>query len=143
MKNFKDKFESYLKSKELKLTRPRKIILETVVDTDEHFDAESIYDQIKEKHKGVSKATVYRTIPLLIDAGLIRHAMRENFTDMYELVYGQPRHFHFICSECGKVIEEDVAEIESDFKKLAVLHNFQVRDFLVNIYGICENCRHR
>ena len=134
-------FEKYLVSKDLKLTKPRKIILDTVFATHEHFNVDGLYDQIRKKHKDVSRATIYRTIPLLIESGLIKQSLRCLAKDHYEHTYGHDRHLHFICEKCGKIIEVESKETESILNKLAKIHNFAIKEYNVGAKGLCKKCR--
>ena len=61
-------FINFLKEKGLKLTSPRRIIMEAVFQNHDHFDIETLYDQIRKEHEDVSRATIYRTVPLLVEA---------------------------------------------------------------------------
>ena len=134
-------FEKYLQSKELKLTQPRKIILNAVFSTHEHFNVDELYDQIRKKHKDVSRATIYRTIPLLMEAGLIKQSLRCLAKDHYEHTYGHNRHFHLICEKCGKIIEVESKETENILNKLAKKHNFNIKEYNVGAKGICKKCK--
>ena len=134
-------FEKYLISKDLKLTKPRKIILDTVFATHEHFNVDGLYDQIRKKHKDVSRATIYRTIPLLVEASLIKQSLRCLAKDHYEHTYGHDRHLHLICEKCGKIIEVESKEEESILNKLAKIYNFDIKEFNVGAKGLCKKCR--
>jgi len=123
-------FHEYLQKKGLKLTKPREIILEEVFYTKKHFNVDELYDQIKRKYDNVSRATVYRTIPLLIEANLIKNALRCAAKDHYEHIYGSVNHFHLVCKQCGKIIEEDLNEVEEVLQKYAELHNFKIEEFI-------------
>ena len=136
-------FEKYLVSKGLKLTKPRKIILDTVFATHEHFNVDGLYDQIRKKHKDVSRATIYRTIPLFIESGLIKQSLRCLAKDHYEHIYGHGRHLHLICEKCGKIIEVESKEAESILNKLAKKHNFNIKEFNIGAKGLCKKCRNK
>ncbi len=133
-------FEKYLVSKDLKLTKPRKIILDTVFATHEHFNVDELYDKIRKKHKNVSRATIYRTIPLLVESGLIKQSLRCLAKDHYEHTFGHDRHLHLICEKCGKIIEVESKEAENILNKLAKTHNFDIKEFNVGAKGICKKC---
>lgn len=134
-------FHEFLQAKGLKLTKPREIILEEVFLTHKHFNVDELYDQIREKHDNVSRATVYRTIPLLVEANLIKNALRCAAKDHYEHIYGHAKHLHFICNKCGKIMEEEISEMESALRKLAAKHNFQIEEFNIGAKGLCAQCR--
>ncbi len=101
-----DKLDAYLEKKNLRRTPQRQEIVEVVFSSDEHFMAEELVDRVRKKNPQSSRATVYRTINLLIDAGLLHEIdlgddnkhYDPNFTDM-------PDHAHLICVDCGKVLE--------------------------------------
>ena len=134
-------FGNFLKIKDLKLTKPRKIILDTVFATHEHFNVDELYDQIRKKHKDVSRATIYRTIPLLVESGLIKQSLRCLAKDHYEHTYGHGRHLHLICEKCGKIIEVESKEAERILNKLAKKHSFHIREFNIGAKGICNKCQ--
>ncbi|MDY6915013.1 MAG: Fur family transcriptional regulator [Candidatus Cloacimonadota bacterium] len=134
-------FRNFLKSKGLKLTQPRRIILNTVFSTHEHFNVDALYDIIRKKHKNVSRATIYRTMPLLIEAGLIKQALRCQAKDHYEHIFGHRSHLHFICDKCGKIIEKESKDVERLIKKLAADSDFTIREFNVGAKGLCKGCR--
>lgn len=133
-------FRTFLQKKGLKLTKPREVILEEVFLTHEHFNVDDLYDQIRAKNDNVSRATVYRTIPLLVEAKLIKNALRCAAKDHYEHIYGHDRHLHLICNSCGEIIEAKISEIEVTLKKIAKEHNFQIADYNVGARGTCQNC---
>ena len=99
MKKEKELYRDFLKSKNLKLTKPRLIIMEAVFENHEHFNVDDLYEQIKKKHKNVSRATIYRTVPLLVESGLIKQSLRCESKDIYEHTYGHENHLHFICEK--------------------------------------------
>lgn len=140
MENFEKVFENYLRSRSLKMTRPRKIILEAVFETHDHFDVDNLYDLIRKEHKDVSRATIYRTIPLLIEAGLIKQSLRCQAKDQYEHIYGHSHHLHFLCVECGKIIEAESKEVEALIDKIAEEKLFKIKDFELGAKGYCSKC---
>jgi Fur family ferric uptake transcriptional regulator len=140
MKEHEIIFEQYLRKKGLKLTSTRKIILTTVFDLHEHFDVDLLYEQIRKTEYNVSRATIYRTIPLLIEAGLVKQAVRSYAKESYEHVFGHPKHLHLVCEECENVIEEDVAPFAEIIAELGQKNEFKIRDYTICIKGLCSNC---
>ncbi len=140
MKDEKKIFEEYLRDNDLKLTMTRQIILSTVFSLHAHFDVDELYDIIKETAHKVSRATIYRTIPLLVDAGLVKAAVRSDGKERYEHVFGHDKHLHMICEVCGKIHEASTKEFERLIKKMAKAHNFHVEDFSIGIRGKCDDC---
>jgi len=141
MKEYEKIFKEYLYKRGLKLTLPRKIIIDYIFKTHDHFDADTIYTQIRSRHKNVSRATVYRTIPLLIDAGLIRQSFRHNGKDYYEHIYGHDNHLHFFCNNCHSVIEINSDKFEPVMEQLSKKINFQIKEYKIEILGLCKKCR--
>ncbi|MDN5353966.1 MAG: Fur family transcriptional regulator, ferric uptake regulator [Candidatus Cloacimonadota bacterium] len=134
-------FRDFLKTKGLKLTKPRRIILNAVFSTHEHFNVDALYDIIRKRHKNVSRATIYRTMPLMIEAGLIKQALRCQAKDHYEHIFGHKSHLHFICDKCGKIVEKESKQVEKIIKDLAETEGFEIREFNVGAKGLCADCR--
>ena len=109
-----DVFRRFLRSKDLKITRQREILLRRIFEGSEHFSAESLEDRVK--GDGISKATIYRTLQLLLEAELIAEASIEDDRRFYEHIFGRQPHDHIVCIDCRKVFEFDgsaLAEIEN------------------------------
>lgn len=140
MKNADKVFEVFLKQKGLKLTLSREIVLDVVLAQKGHFDVDTIYEEIKRKYKNVSKATIYRTIPLLIEARFIKKVLPCYETDCYETIFNQPNHLHFICIKCGKIIEMPSTDLERIYMDLAKDIGFKILDYNFGAKGICKEC---
>ena len=134
-------FKDYLQKHELKLTKPRQIILEEVFNTHKHFNVDQLYDQIKGKHTNVSRATIYRTLPLLEEANLIKNALRCEAKDHYEHIYGHEKHLHLICKKCGTIIEAEITDIEALLNKIADAKKFSIDEYNVGARGLCAKCK--
>jgi len=133
-------FRDYLEKKGLKLTSPRKKILEAVFAIHEHFNAEELYGRIKSHSQGISLATVYRTLPLLLEAGLVQHALRSAGRERYEHIYGHPKHIHWLCRSCGSLVETDLQSVDPLIAELAKSLNFKEEDIELSIRGLCWKC---
>ncbi len=141
MKKETELYGDYLKSKNLKMTKPRLVIMQAVFENHEHFNVDDLYEQIKKKHKNVSRATIYRTIPLLVESGLIKQSLRCESKDIYEHIYGHENHLHFICNGCGKITESGFEEIAKLVAELAEKENFKISEYNLGARGLCKNCR--
>ena len=141
MKNEKVLYREYLKSKNLKLTKPRCVILAAVFENHGHFNVDELYEQIRKKHKNVSRATIYRTIPLLIESGMIRQSLRCESKDIYEHTYGNENHLHFICTNCGKIIETSFSKVADQIDKLAKNEGFEITEYSLAARGLCKKCK--
>ncbi len=98
-------FRRFLKSQDLKYTQERADVLDAIISRDDAFEAEELLLDLRARNHDVSKATVYRTLRLLIDAGIITQSLFDSKQSQYELLYGrQPRDF-MVCMKTGKRIE--------------------------------------
>src|SRR5437879_5633301 len=95
----------YLKTKNLRPTKERFLLLDQIMHTNGHFDADELFASLARKGLKASRATVYNTLDLLVHCGLIsKYRFAENHS-RYEKAFGRPRHDHLICLECGEIIE--------------------------------------
>lgn len=133
-------FSEYLGKKGLKLTSPRRQILEAVFGLHEHFNAEELYARIKTTTEGISLATVYRTIPLLREAGLVQHALRSEGRERYEHIFGHPKHIHWLCRKCGALMETDLNTLSKAVEEQAKALQFTPEDIELSIRGLCWKC---
>ena len=134
-----DKFREYLEVRKLKCTGERVRMVEHVFEKHNHFFADQLIASMDEKGLRVSRSTVYRTLKLLVEAGLLRQL---EFGDRmaYEHDYGYPQHEHLYCEQCGAVIEfisEDLMKLLDDVCRKrrfrATMHQLIIR-------GVCESC---
>ncbi|PKN73459.1 MAG: hypothetical protein CVU50_01715 [Candidatus Cloacimonetes bacterium HGW-Cloacimonetes-3] len=140
MQDYEKIFKAFLAGKGLKLTMPRRYILEEVFRLHEHFNAEDLYAKVKLVTRDVSLATVYRTLPLLMEAGLVQHALRSSGRDRFEHIYGHPKHVHWLCRNCGAIQETDLQALMPVIKKQADAIRFKTDDIELSIRGICWKC---
>ena len=129
----------YLMKNGHRKTPERYAILETVYTISGHFDIDELYRYMAEKEKfRVSRATLYNTIDLLIDAGLvIKHQFGNS--SQYERAYKNETHHHMICTSCGKVTEfsDENLRIAIEQTKLKA---FSMSHYSLYIYGLCNKC---
>lgn len=136
----KNKFTLFLGSKQLRKTPERYAILDKIFSINGHFDIESLHDMLESDSYHVSKATVYNTIGLLIECGLVRRHSLDNKQTKYEkIISNSPNHQHLICTECGKIKEVKDNEF-SAYMNARKFTAFTTSYFQLYIYGICNNC---
>ncbi len=99
-----EKFREFLEIRGEKLTEPRRILIRHIFDSHKHFDADELVADLRTKGRGVSRSTVYRTLRLLVEAGLLRELRLTN-RSAYEHDYGYPSHDHMHCTECNAIVE--------------------------------------
>lgn len=137
-----DKFREFLQTKRMRLTPEREAIVEAVYASHDHFGAEVWVEKLEHRKGGprASRSTIYRTLGLLEEAGLIRKVARSNDREVYEHDYGYPHHDHLICKKCGDMIEfpnEFIAEV---LERIAADHGFRMSGHRLEVDGICANC---
>lgn len=137
----KEIFKMYLVKKGLKLTSERERILEEVFSRHDHFDAEALFQAFRDRGEGVSRATIYRTLFLLVESGLVKEAMRCGERVFYEHIYGHKSHGHMVCIKCGKIIEFENDKIEKIKKGVCDEHEFEPTEFRFGIRGYCKDCK--
>lgn len=141
MKKEKEIFKMYLVGKGLKFTSERERILEEAFSRHDHFDAEAIFQAFRDRGVDISRATIYRTLPLLVESGLVQEAMRCGEKVHYEHIYGHRSHGHMICVKCGKIIEFEDEKLERIKRKVCDEHDFKPTEFRFGIKGYCKNCQ--
>lgn len=146
-----ERFEEYLQSKGMRNTQQRRAIVEYIFSRHEHFDADELMESLKEdattQETGgkISRATVYRTLEELVEAGLLVK-MSLGGRAVYEHDYGYPQHDHLYCQECDTLIEFQSEELTELREAVAREHRFRVTGHRLIITGICQSCatkRHR
>lgn len=137
-----DKFREFLLTKKMRLTPEREAVVTAIYASHDHFDADQWIDSLAGR-KGTmqaSRSTVYRTLNLLQEAGLIRKVARANDREVYEHDYGYPQHDHLICKKCGAMIEFPNETISSVLEKIAAEYGFRMSGHRLEVEGICEDC---
>lgn len=140
MFSLENRFRDYLKKKRLKFTPERRLILEKVFSLHGHFDADKICDEMHKKNKKLSRATIYRTLPLLVESNLVKETLRYQRRATYEPVFGYPHHDHLLCIKCGKVIEFRNDLIEHLQEKVCKKYRFELLEHRLGIKGYCQRC---
>lgn len=143
MKSEYDIFAAFLRLKELKFTPERRQILEAVFSIHNHFEVDELLVKIHQTYKKhVSKATIYRSLPLLVECGLIREVIFIDKHMHYEHVFGHTEHEHLICVKCRKIVEFTDASFKSALEEIAKKYNFRKLGHKLEIDGLCESCSH-
>ncbi len=140
MINAEQRFEEYLKSKELKYTSERILILKAIFSFHKHFDVEELFERLRKQGNDVARATIYRTIPLLLQSGLITETFRCQDKISYENIFNKKHHDHLLCIKCGKIIEFYNKEIEKLQDEVCKKYNFKPLEHRLGIKGYCEDC---
>jgi Fur family ferric uptake transcriptional regulator len=134
-------FERFLAARGLRLTTPRRAIVEAALDRRGHFPIEDLVRDLKARGIRGSKATVYRTLPLLTEAGIVQQAVITSETKSYEAAFGREHHDHLVCRRCGKVVEFEFEAFEILQREIAARHGFSLEGHHHQLYGLCASCR--
>ena len=124
-----------------KRSSKRDFIVQAFLRQEGHLSADDLVDLIRQEDRGISRATVYRTLQWMVDAGLARKVDFGEGRFRFEQSYRHPRHFHLICKTCNQSFEFLSSDIESLMEEVAAARNFDGKQSVVQIYGTCEECQ--
>jgi Fur family ferric uptake transcriptional regulator len=136
-----ERFEEYLQSRGMRQTQQRRALLELVFSRHEHFDADTLIEQLPAHGESnhVSRPTVYRTLNEFVDAGLLRRFSLAG-RSVYEHDYGYPEHDHLYCEKCQRLIEFQSEELTRLRDQVAAENRFRISGHRLIITGRCESC---
>ena len=139
----KETLTSYLCQKKLRPTRERFVLLDEIMKSNGHFDADQLYATLNSKGLKASRATVYNTLDLLVDCGLISKYRFGDSHNRYEKAFGRPRHDHLICLDCGDIIEFVNERLDKIQKDVCEANKFTLHNSTLQIFGICATCQQK
>jgi Fur family ferric uptake transcriptional regulator len=134
------KFEAYLRKQNLRLTPQRRAIFERAFDTHQHFTAEELYNWLQAETGKASRATVYRTLALLVEGEFLESLDVGAGELRYEHVVGHRHHDHMVCVECGRIEEFVDERIEALQEEACRAKGFQMHSHNLRIFGLCRTC---
>ena len=129
----------YLEKNHLKQTRQREVVLQTFLEAKRHVTSEDLYQAVREQHANIGYTTVYRTMKLLVEAGLATERHFDDGITRYEIE--QEHHDHLVCVKCGKIQEFESDSIERTQSEIAAQHGFEILRHRHELYGHCAACR--
>jgi len=124
-----------------KRSSKREQIVNVFLGQEGHLSADDLVDLIRREDHRISRATVYRTLQWMVDAGIARKVDFGEGRFRFEHSYRQPRHFHLICKTCHRSFEFLSSDIEASIEEVAAARAFTASQSVVQIYGTCEECR--
>ncbi len=130
---------AYLEKNHLKQTRQRELILQTFLEAKRHVTSEDLYQAVRAQHANIWYTTVYRTMKLLVEAGLATERHFDDGITRYEIE--NEHHDHLVCVKCGKIQEFECESIERTQREIAADHGFQILRHRHELYGHCASCR--
>jgi len=122
-----------------KLTRQRRLVMEMLQQSREHLDAYELYQLVKERDPRISLATVYRTLALLKEMGLVSEQRLGEEHGHFEMAPQTP-HYHFTCQRCGRVIEFKLPDLTKVIQKMAEQRHLHIHQVQLMLLGICDSC---
>ena len=126
----------------LKSSCRRELILETLARAGRHVTAEELLREVRARDPRIGAATVYRTLRVLQDGGLVAERHFEGGGSRFEL-RGDEHHDHLICTSCGLIVEFEDDVIEREQQRVAAAHGFDIEMHRHELYGRCPSCRAR
>ena len=123
-----------------KRSSKRDLIVEVFLRQEGHLSAEALADLIRRTDKRISRATVYRTLQWMVDAGIAGKVDFGGGKFRFERAYRHPRHFHFICKTCNQSFEFLSSDIEALIEEVAAARQFAARQSMLQVYGTCQWC---
>lgn len=137
------RFRQWLREQRLPVTHPRDAVAELVLGSDGHESAGTIAAQLRARGERVGTATIYRTLDLLVQSGLVRaNEFGEGFR-RFERAAGKEHHEHLVCVRCGRVVEFANERLERMLPVIADEHGFRHERHRVEIFGTCRQCLQR
>lgn len=136
-------FHRYLKNHGIKFTSPRRRILDVVLEMSDHFEAEQLLFALRTRGERVAKATIYRTLPLLVDCGILKQVRFDVKHAHYEICYGENPHDHMVCRRCGRILEFGSDDVIALRTRLARKYRFHAISHRLQISGLCWECAHQ
>ena len=124
-----------------KRSTKREQILGAFLEQEGHVSADDLFSLVRGKHPGIGRATVYRTLQWMVDRGLARKVDFGEGRSRVEPTYRHPRHFHLICQQCHRSSEFLSSDVEALMEEIASARNFTAKQAVVQILGLCEECR--
>ncbi|MCK4530648.1 MAG: transcriptional repressor [Candidatus Marinimicrobia bacterium] len=134
-----EQFIAYLRSEGKNITPERLHILDAVLNQKAHFKIDDMIEKMSCAKKRVSRATVYRSIKTIENAGLIKYIRSINDEKIYEVQ--KEHHDHMICESCGKIFEFHDKDLETLQDLICESHGFTPKRHTMKIFGICEKCK--
>ena len=143
MERLRKQLDSYMSKHNLRSTEQRRLIIDTFFDTTEHITIDQLLRRVRQQDPRIGYATVYRTLKMLAEGGIVHeHKFGDGFT-RYELADDNAHHDHLICLECGSITEFEEPLIEELQERAAARYGFDVHEHKHELYGVCKSCQQK
>jgi Fe2+ or Zn2+ uptake regulation protein len=131
--------QTILRARGRRITQQRMLLLDIIQRSEEHLDAEALYSLAKKKDPHISLSTVYRTLSVLKELGLVEECYFDKDHSHYE-VKPSVEHYHLLCLSCGRVGEFESSLVEQLKRGVAEANSFQVETACIWLEGYCADC---
>lgn len=131
-------FESVCREHGLALTIQRRAILDALASRTDHPTVDQIYDDIRDKLKGVSRTTVYRVLETFVSIGIAKKVSNPDSTARFDA--DTKRHHHLVCNNCGKVMDLYDHTLDNLVPVVDQLTEFEITDYSITFTGLCSEC---
>jgi Fur family ferric uptake transcriptional regulator len=139
-----DRFREFLQRKGLSLTGVRDLILKEVLRQKKHFQAQDLYAALSKNQQRVSRDAVFRTLPLLLEAGVIQKSVGSGKGDFFEVLHGAASHHdHMVCLRCQRVVEFYSEDLEAIQERVCESYGFQLVFHDHRLFGWCRTCKQK
>jgi Fur family ferric uptake transcriptional regulator len=136
--NQNDALVERLRAAGYKITPPRLAVLEVIQREGEHLNPIEILRQAQAIHPQTGRATVYRTLELLTELGIVRPIYVGEHGPTY--IRAEGGHHHLVCSRCGRVVDFDQCMVDGMERELESRFGFRITSHLLEFYGVCTRC---
>lgn len=137
----REEFEGFIRGKGCRMTGERMKLIEGIKRQRGHFNVDILVSCLRKQGLKVSRDTVYRNLPILLEAGVIAQSFRTSRDTYYECAYAKEHHDHLVCRECGKVVEFKDPGIEQAQGCVAEKYGFKLEYHCHQLAGLCKKCR--
>lgn len=129
-----------LRQADYRITNARRTVLEVLCQDDEHLTSADVLEQVEARDPSIGRASVFRTLDLLTELGIIRPTFLDPRTPNYIVMPADGHHAHIVCPQCSRVIELGECEIEDLIQRIAANHGVEITGHLLELYGKCPDC---
>ena len=136
-----ERLKAFLRARGLRMTGEREALVRAALGRRRHFTLEELVEEVVQNDTRASRATVYRGLPILIEAGILQPVLVSDEPRRFELAFGRRHHDHLLCRRCGRVVEFRSSAIEEQQLKVAARHGFRLTSHLHELVGDCAACR--
>ena len=136
-----ERLRAFLRSRGLRMTGEREALVRAALGRRRHFTLEELVEEAVGHDARASRATVYRSLPILIEAGILQPVLVSDEPRRFELALGRRHHDHLLCRSCGRVVEFRSSAIEDLQLRVAARHGFRLTSHVHELVGDCADCR--